>query len=132
MKGPVTPAAYLDKANRALSGAHTLLQTGDTEGACNRAYYAMFDAAHAALWAAGGRQNGAVIKTHNGLVAAFGECMVKTGKISPEQGRAFANVLKTRLLADYTAEIPSLEEAQETITRAEAFVQAMIAFVAAL
>ena len=39
----------MEKASRALSSARLLLGDGDAEGDCNRAYYAMFDAAHAAL-----------------------------------------------------------------------------------
>lgn len=39
----------MQKADRALASARLLLDAGDTEGACNRAYYAMFDAARAAL-----------------------------------------------------------------------------------
>jgi uncharacterized protein (UPF0332 family) len=39
----------MQKAARALDSARLLLDAGDTDGACNRAYYAMFDAARAAL-----------------------------------------------------------------------------------
>ncbi|MFP3248173.1 MAG: HEPN domain-containing protein, partial [Paraburkholderia sp.] len=41
------------KADRALEEARVLLRAGGYEGACNRAYYAMFDAAHAALLGSG-------------------------------------------------------------------------------
>lgn len=37
------------KAAQAVASAKVLLATGDADGACNRAYYAMFDAARAAL-----------------------------------------------------------------------------------
>ena len=40
-----------EKAIRAVSSARLLLASGDADGACNRAYYAMFDAARAALLA---------------------------------------------------------------------------------
>jgi uncharacterized protein (UPF0332 family) len=49
----VTPEAYTEKASRALASAKLLLADGDFEGACNRAYYAMFDAAHALLLQSG-------------------------------------------------------------------------------
>jgi len=39
----------LSKAERALVSAKLLLQAGDPDGAGNRAYYAMFDAARAGL-----------------------------------------------------------------------------------
>ncbi|MGD9522152.1 MAG: HEPN domain-containing protein, partial [Tepidiphilus sp.] len=41
------------KARRAVLSAKVLLDAGDADGACNRAYYAMFDAARAALIASG-------------------------------------------------------------------------------
>jgi uncharacterized protein (UPF0332 family) len=41
------------KAIRAAESAHALLKLEDADGACNRAYYAMFEAARAALLAAG-------------------------------------------------------------------------------
>ena len=45
MTGPVSAASYLRKAERALDEAQLLLLEAATEGACNRAYYAMHDAA---------------------------------------------------------------------------------------
>ncbi len=43
---------HIQKAERALKASQVLLEIGDTEGACNRAYYAMYDAALAATgWA---------------------------------------------------------------------------------
>ncbi len=41
------------KARQAAVSARVLLDTVDADGACNRAYYAMFDAARAALLASG-------------------------------------------------------------------------------
>ena len=41
----------LAKAIRAAASAKVLLDTGDADGACNRAYDAMYDAARAALLA---------------------------------------------------------------------------------
>lgn len=44
----MTPQELITKAQRALASAKLLLGSGDVDGACNRAYYAMFDAARAA------------------------------------------------------------------------------------
>lgn len=41
------------KAIQAAASARVLLEIGDADGACNRAFYAMFDAARAALLASG-------------------------------------------------------------------------------
>jgi len=42
---PLTPGDLMAKADTACSSARTLLDLGDVDGAANRAYYAMFDAA---------------------------------------------------------------------------------------
>lgn len=47
------PDALMSKARQAVKSAQVLLAEGDVDGACNRAYYAMFDAARAALLASG-------------------------------------------------------------------------------
>jgi uncharacterized protein (UPF0332 family) len=119
--GSATAASYFAKAERALASAKTLLRENETEGACNRAYYAMFAAAHVALWVAGARRDGSVIKTHGGLVAAFGDGVVKSGKLAPRHGRALARVLKARLMADYSAGTPEIADANEIVILAESF-----------
>lgn len=125
MTSPATVASYMRKARRTRAAARLLLANNDTEGACNRAYYAMHDAAHAALWAADVEALGSVIKTHGGLASIFGQELVQTGKVSIEHGRALGHVQKTRLLADYSADAPADIDAQEAIALAEAFVEAM-------
>jgi uncharacterized protein (UPF0332 family) len=64
---------YLHKAERTLAAAQLLLDNGDVEGACNRAYYAMFDAAHAALLASGVSVPETQTRTHRGLIGAVSE-----------------------------------------------------------
>jgi uncharacterized protein (UPF0332 family) len=49
MTNQLTPKALMAKAVRACESARVLLGLGDVDGAANRAYYAMFDAARAAL-----------------------------------------------------------------------------------
>jgi len=61
----------MEKAARALSSSRSLLAEGDTDGACNRAYYAMFNAARAALIASDAPPEAARAKTHSGLQASF-------------------------------------------------------------
>lgn len=104
----ITPAKYLEKAERALHGARLLLDAGEIEGTCNRAYYAMYDAAHAALLAEN-RIDYKVTKTHSGLIAAFGLHIVATNKLARELGRSLNEVEQVRLLADYTGEEVKLE-----------------------
>ena len=125
MSRPLTAASYFAKAERALCEAQALLQQAATEGACSRAYYAMFDAAHAALIATGHELPTTPIKTHHMLIAAFGMQLVKTGRVDPGLGRDLNQVQDMRLLADYSAEPPVLDDATWAVQQAEAFVIAM-------
>ncbi|MGB0723090.1 MAG: HEPN domain-containing protein [Gammaproteobacteria bacterium] len=118
----MTPETHLAKAHRALESAELLLSDGDQDGACNRAYYAMFDAAHAALLHTNADLNPATIKTHRGLMAAFGETLVVTGRVAPELGRALNQVERIRLLADYTGEPLTVEQTRWAINQARLFV----------
>jgi uncharacterized protein (UPF0332 family) len=113
----------MTKAQRALASAHTLLEDGDGDGACNRAYYAMFDAARAALIAAKAPVPPEIAKTHSGLIAAFSLHLVKTDLFPKELGRSFNKAEDLRLVADYKGDPISLEDAQWTVQQAQAFVE---------
>lgn len=115
----------LEKATRAASSAKLLLDTGDTDGACNRAYYAMFDAARAALLASGAPVGPEVAKTHSGLITAFSLHLVKTGQVSVELGKALNKVEDLRLVADYKGDPIETEDATWAVQQAQKFVQTM-------
>jgi len=132
MSSAITPAAYLEKAKRALASARLLLEAEDTEGACNRAYYSMFDAAHAALLAVGEEIAGDSIKTHAGLIGIFSKQLVQTQRLDASLGRAFNKVQRLRQLGDYTDQVITLEETGWAIEQAAAFVQAVAGFIAKL
>jgi uncharacterized protein (UPF0332 family) len=80
---------WLQMVNRALASAQIPLADNDTDGACNRAYYAMFDAVHAALLAAGVTS---MSKTHSGLMQLFSQHFVRTGKLPADFGRSLQRV----------------------------------------
>lgn len=120
-----TAKLFLEKAERALDAARTLIEAKSAEGACNRAYYAMFDAAHAALFALRLEDIKAPIKTHNGLIAKFGEHLVRPGLLPVEHGEALNAVQRFRQLADYSGEPIELDKAAWSVERAEAFVAAV-------
>lgn len=121
----MSPEEYDEKAIRALMSARLLLANGDIEGACNRAYYAMFDAAHAALLRSGALINPAEIRTHSGLIGAFGKHLVKPGLTSTELGRALNQVERIRLLADYTGEAIDTDKAVWAINQADTFLKSL-------
>jgi uncharacterized protein (UPF0332 family) len=113
------------KADRACASARALLDMGDVDGACNRAYYAMFDAARAALLASDAPEEAHRGKTHSGLIAAFGLYLVKEGPVSREMGRLLKRAEEVRLVSDYQGESVEAEDAQEMVRQAEEFLRVL-------
>ena len=119
----------MHKAETALAGARLLLGASDPDGACNRAYYAMFDAGHAALLALRFETLEAPIKTHNGLLAKFGQHLVLGKHLDAEHGEAINAVQRFRQVADYTGDQVALEDAAWAIERAEVLIAAVKALI---
>lgn len=110
------------RAERAVTSARLLLDAGDIDGACNRAYYAMFDAARAALIVSGVPSDQAS-RTHSGLIAAFGLHLVKAGRLATDLGRALNRAAEVRLVADYTGEEIPADQARLLVGQAAHFVE---------
>lgn len=115
----------MGRATRAAASARILLDAGDVSGACNRAYYSMFDAARAALIGSGAQVHSDVGRTHGGLIAAFSLHLVKTGRIPIEYGRALNKVAEIRLIADYTEDEVTVDTATWAVEQAAEFVEAV-------
>jgi uncharacterized protein (UPF0332 family) len=114
---------FLQKAETGVRSAKLLLEAGDTDGACSRAYYAMYDAARATLAWAGVAPERGEFRSHHGLISAFGLHLVKPGLFPVEVGKAFQNVQALRQIADYEAIPVSLEMAGQALTAAQIFVE---------
>lgn len=121
----MSAAELMAKAGRAVTSARLLLESGDADGACNRAYYAMFDAARAALLAADAPVEAEVARTHGGLISAFSLHLVKSGRVTVELGRILNRAEKFRIVADYKADRVDAEDAAWAVQQAEVFVSAM-------
>jgi uncharacterized protein (UPF0332 family) len=111
------------KARRALASAQKLLQDDDGDGACNRAYYAMFDAARAALIASKAPVPPEIAKTHSGLISAFSLHLVKPNLFPVELGRSLNKAEDLRLVADYKGDSIDAEEAIWVVQAARAFIE---------
>ena len=107
-----------------------MLAIEECDGACSRAYYAMFDAARAALLHFQPDSLGARAKTHKGLISAFGQHIIVTAILPVEFGTAFGTVEKMRLLADYTGDEMDIASAARAVELAETFVAAVKATLA--
>jgi uncharacterized protein (UPF0332 family) len=121
----VTPEELMTKAHRALASAKLLLDSGDVDGACNRAYYAMFDAARAALLSTRAPVPAEVARTHSGLISAFSLHLVKPGLIAVEHGRSLNKVEDLRLIADYKGDPVSFDHAAWALEQASNFLLAI-------
>lgn len=86
----------LEKAERALQAAQTLLDTGDAEFSAGRVYYAMLYGAQALL-----RENDLQFGKHSGVHAAFGQHFAKTGVLDPKYHRWLLDAFDERLQGDY-------------------------------
>src|SRR5260364_245127 len=96
-----TPIALIEKSRRACASAQVLLYAGDTDGACNRAYYAMFDAARAALMASNAPVKSDIGKTHRGLMNALSQHLCKRGRIPQTSAKLLKQAQTFRCVADY-------------------------------
>lgn len=122
MNARPTPVILMLKALRACASARALLDLNDVDGACSRAYYAMFDAARASLLVTNPQQTP---RTHSGLMSAFGMTLVKSGVVDREFGRALKRAEEIRIVADYRGDSVELVDALDLVEQAEAFVLAM-------
>ncbi|MBW6477358.1 MAG: HEPN domain-containing protein [Chromatiales bacterium] len=113
------------KADRACSSAKVLLEIGDVDGAANRAYYAIFDAARAALMASDAPVGQDIARTHSGLISTFGKHLVKGGLVSKELGRILNRAHEIRQVADYQGDAIESIDATEIVCQAEAFIAAI-------
>jgi uncharacterized protein (UPF0332 family) len=103
---------FLEKGERALRAADTLMREGDAEFALGRAYYVMLHAAQALL-----REKDLRYRKHSGAHAAFGEHFAKTGLMNPKYHRWLLDAFDDRLRADYDFE--STFDSESVATRIE-------------
>jgi len=115
---PTPLAEVIRKARRDLEEARLLFQEGHFDGAVSRAYYAMFNAAQAALLS-----KGIARSKHRGVVAAFGFEFVRSGQVAKELQHALEAAYEKRLVADYSPQSVPKEEAEAVIRDAEAMLQ---------
>ena len=88
-------ADYIDyrisKAHEALRDANLLAQNNSWSTCVNRLYYSCYYAASALL-----SKNGISTQTHNGLITQFNLHFIKTGKVTKEFGKLYANLMDWR------------------------------------
>jgi len=121
----LSPELLLGKAETAYTSARALFDLGDFDSAANRAYYAMFNAARAALIISNAPIKDDIGRTHSGLIGAFGEHLVTGGRIPKEIGKLLNRAHEIRLLADYMDGSVEAEVAEQIINQAGKFIDAI-------
>jgi uncharacterized protein (UPF0332 family) len=109
--------AELDRARRELAAARALIEAGFPEKAVSSAYYAAFHSALAALLALGETRS-----KHSGVVAAFGELVVRQGGFDPAVARTLRDLFEQRNNIDYGLEDATTDEAHMRLGDSERFV----------
>jgi uncharacterized protein (UPF0332 family) len=103
------------KTERSLQSAREL-QDHDFDGSVNRSYYAMFNIARATLLSTGVPERD-LPRTRSGVIAAFAQHAVHSGRVHPELAAAFGRAETLRLRADYTGTGIDLKTATDTLAR---------------
>lgn len=111
----------LEKAERLLNDARLLLKEARWESSVNRSYYAVLNAAKAALILFGIDP-----KSHEGVKTMVNKKLVLENHIPKEYGKWFRELLFEREDADY-ADYVSIDasDAEDALTHAERFIEKM-------
>ena len=118
--------ALFAKATVALDTARRNLDAGDAGASANRAYYATYYAATAALLGTDERP-----RTHSGTHRQFHRWFVANGRVDPATATALAHGFHVRQRADYEAfAVTDTAAAADLLADAERFVEAVRAVVA--
>lgn len=118
--GAVSP--LFQKALQASRSAHKLLADEDYDGACDRAYYAMFHTARALLELEG-EVAAADAKRHGSVLRSFSEAFVVSGRASRDLGRDLNFVQGLRAKADYARVFNSRADAEAAVAAMSAMLQ---------
>jgi len=116
------PGKILEKAHKACTSARLVLNAGDLDGATNRAYYAMFNAARAAVLVTDAATKKDFHKTHSGLISEFNRVIIRTGILPDSIGKMLGRAQNARLMADYMDESVSARDAESVVENAAFFI----------
>ncbi|HEX3734480.1 MAG TPA: HEPN domain-containing protein [Solirubrobacterales bacterium] len=110
----------MEQARDRFAVAREILDSGHPAAAASAAYYAMLNAARAAL-----SERDEYAKTHTGTWTVFSRIFVATGEFDQELSALARRAKDARERGDYEAMSPTPEEAAEYVTGAGDFIIAI-------
>ncbi len=111
-------AWLIQRARRVLRTGRLALGDKDYSSTINRAYYAVFYAANAALSTLGLERS-----KHSGVISEFRAQFVKTGLIEPTYSQFYGDTMDARQSSDYDFMLePAAEQAAAALDEAHQFV----------
>lgn len=123
-------SAFWDKAREMAEEARVLSSAGHFNGAANRANYAMFNAARAALEVKTDLDL-VDVRRHSAVLKLFSQHIVKTGLIDRELNAAVNEAFAIRATSDYDKATVSEKQATEMIALMEQMLSAVAALIGA-
>jgi uncharacterized protein (UPF0332 family) len=107
-------------AGKAAADARHLAGIGSYESACNRAYFAMFNAARALLR---GSNDSTVdrVRTHSSVLRLFSLKFIRNGPFDAKFGEIMRHASELRTLVDYEGEPISAADAAEIVNAMDEF-----------
>lgn len=116
---------FLAKARQSLRGAESESAQGRFDNTANRAYYACFQAAVAALMAAGvpTKTDAGGVISHQAVHSGFSGLLIQRRKLYPPHLRSvLQDLLRDRILADYRPAPISSARAGRVVHQCQTFV----------
>ena len=113
-------AEFMEQARDRLTVAQEIMESGHPAAAASSAYYAMLNAARAAL-----SEQDEHAKTHAGTWTLFSAAFVATGKFNQGLSALARRAKVAREKGDYEAAPPSAAEAAEFVEGAAEFIAAI-------
>lgn len=107
----------MEQARDRLAVAREVIKSGHSAAAASAAYYAMLNAARAAL-----SERDEYAKTHSGMWTIFSRIFVASGEFDQELSALARKAKAAREKGDYEAAPPTAEEAAEYVNGAADFI----------
>lgn len=110
---------YMENPREMLEVARLNLVNDYYGSACNRAYYAVFYAANALLWA-----KGLSFGKHSAVISSFRKHFIKTGELDVKWSGMYQRIMSHRQSGDYDINVRvEKEQADRDVSDAQAFVE---------